>query len=100
MGEGFRQFFLRLPVGVGDRLLASATGVQQGDPIGPLLFSCAIHPLVRRLARGFREAPASGGHGLTLFYLDDGILCGDVGVVAEALKAVQIEGRRLGLELK
>jgi hypothetical protein len=84
----------------GDRLLASATGVQQGDPIGPLLFSCAIHPLVRRLARGFREAPANGGHGLTLFYLDDGILCGDVGVVAEALKAVQIEGRRLGLELK
>ena len=84
----------------GERLLASQTGVQQGDPICPLLFSCAIHPLVRRIAQGFREAPANGGHGLSLFYLDDGILCGDICVVAEALQAVQTEGLRLGLELK
>ena len=34
------------------------------------------------------------------FYLDDGILCGDVNVVAEALALIQSEGRRLGLELK
>jgi hypothetical protein len=64
------------------------------------LFSCAIHPFVRRLAQGFREAPTNGGHGLTLFYLDDGTLSGDVGAVAEALRAIQTEGRRLGLELK
>ena len=84
----------------GDRLLKSASGVQQGDPLCPLLFACAIHPLVQRLARGFRDAPLNGGHGLVLFYLDDGILCGDVHVVAEALQMIQREGQLLGLQLK
>ena len=29
----------------GDSIISSATGVQQGDPLGPALFSLAIHPL-------------------------------------------------------
>ena len=56
--------------------------------------------MVQRLARGFRDAPLNGGHGLVLFYLDDGILCGDVHVVAEALQMTQREGQLLGLQLK
>ena len=55
---------------------------------------------LQRLARGFRDAPLNGGHGLALFYLDDGILCGDVHVVAEALQMIQREGQLLGLQLK
>ena len=52
------------------------------------------------IKRGFRDAPLNGGHGLVLFYLDDGILCGDVYVVAEDLQMIQREGQLLGLELK
>ena len=84
----------------GSHLLESATGVQQGDPLGPLLFACAIHPLVKQLAELSRNAPGNEGHGLTLFYLDDGIICGDVHAVAEALRLVQAECGRLGLSLK
>ena len=43
--------------------LSSAEGVQQGDPLGPLLFCLAIHPLILQLKAEFR-----------VFYLDDGSL--------------------------
>ena len=80
--------------------VASQTGVQQGDPIGPLLFACCIHPLVLRLDRVFREGLHADPHGLCLFYLDDGMLCGEAGAVAECLRLVAAEGGQLGLRLK
>ena len=36
----------------GDHVLHSSTGVQQGDPLGPLLFSVALQPLARALRNG------------------------------------------------
>ena len=72
----------------GNMDLASATGVQQGDPIGPLLFACSIHPLVLKLEHLFREGIQVDPDGVVLFYLDDGVLCGDVQTVAASLEII------------
>ena len=50
-----------------DNTLQSAEGVQQGDPLGPLLFCLTIHELGSQLESE-----------LCLFYLDDGTLGGSV----------------------
>ena len=48
----------------GTHTLVSERGVQQGDPLGPLLFSLALQPLLIQLHEG-------------MSYLDDLILGGD-----------------------
>ena len=50
---------------LGDTSILLAEGVQQGDPLGPLLFCLVIHPLVLRLKSEFK-----------VFYLDDGTIGG------------------------
>jgi len=49
----------------GSFMISSQTGPQQGDPIGPLLFSNTIHPLIASLKSD-----------LNLGYLDDESLGG------------------------
>lgn len=80
----------------GEHILASAAGVQQGDPLGPLLFAATIQPMLERL-----KAFEANGVKLELvaFYLDDGFLAGDLRVVAAALESVRAECVELGLEL-
>ena len=48
-----------------DKSIHSAEGVQQGDPLGPLLFCLTIHPLVSKLKSEF-----------CVWYLDDGTVGG------------------------
>ena len=84
----------------GDHTLESRAGVQQGDPLGPLLFSLAIHQLAMKLRNMGRDIPGGDPLDLTLFYLDDGLLCGSAAAVAAALRVLEAEGAQIGLQLK
>ena len=53
------------PLLCGQEVLWSRKGVQQGDPLGPLLFALAIHDVV---------ATAPGDHMLHRWYLHDGVV--------------------------
>ena len=72
-------------------ILHSSTGVQQGDPLGPLLFAAGVQLLVA----GLRASPVD----FTSFYLDDGVLAGSVDSVATALAQLQQASATIGLSL-
>ena len=75
-----------------DRFL-SETGVQQGDPLGPLFFSLALQPLLERLDRG--RSPT--GLQLSYSFLDDLTLAGEQVAVAEAFNYLKAESLKIGL---
>ena len=72
----------------GDTVLLSQEGVQQGDPLGPLLFCLTIHPMVLQLKSEFK-----------VIYLDDGTLGGSLPEVLEDLRMVKSFALELGLQL-
>ena len=69
-----------------DKLIESAEGVQQGDPLGPLLFSLAIHEMLQGANCEF-----------VLGYLDDVALGDRVQQVIEALKILETKAKSIGL---
>ncbi|XP_063618720.1 uncharacterized protein LOC134791601 [Cydia splendana] len=68
--------------------LASAVGCQQGDPLGPAIFSLAIHPIISNLNSKFNS-----------WYLDDGTLGGDWRSVLDDLRSLTDSFNTIGLEL-
>ena len=78
---------------LGEESIRSCCGVQQGDPLGPLGFALALHPLAERIKS---EVP---GLSLNAWYLDDGTLVGSPGDLAAALYIIERDGPTIGLQL-
>jgi len=64
--------------------LVSAEGVQQGDPLGPLLFALVLHKAVT-----LRLASAIPTLFLNCWFLDDGVIAGTHGDVQRALEILR-----------
>ena len=72
----------------GTYLVPSDEGVQQGDPLGPLLFCLAVHGLLSTMRSE-----------VVLGYLDDVSLGGEAGAVLQDFKCLEAEAAKLGLML-
>lgn len=70
----------------GEHILSSAGGVQQGDPLSPLLFCLTIQPVVEKLHLEFK-----------VFFLDDGTLEDSLQDVLHDLHLVEEEAASLSL---
>ena len=75
---------------IGDTVIQSAEGIQQGDPLGPLLFCLTTMEIMEQLRSE-----------LIIFYiyLDDGTLGGSVEDITQDLQIVEREAGKLGLQL-
>ena len=74
-------------------VIGCVTGVQQGDPLGPLLFSLVLRVLTARI----REVAPDLA--LNVWYLDDGTLIGRTDDVLAALAIISTDGPALGLHV-
>jgi len=72
----------------GDNIILSEEGPQQGDPLGPLLFCLSIHPLLLSLSST-----------LSIGFLDDVTLGGDIANIAKDVESIRIKGDFMGLRL-
>ena len=79
----------------GTHRLSSESGVQQGDPLGPLLFAIALQPILQEL----HSNRSDGGLQLVFSYLDDCCLAGDYRAVAQALQHLKDACAAIGLKL-
>ena len=71
----------------------SAQGVQQGDPLGPLLFALGLVQGCHALKEGLQK------DSLVVWYLDDGVVVGEPNEIVRAWSIIQVEFSKLGLRL-
>ena len=72
----------------GDDIITSQEGAQQGDPLGPLLFCLAVHPLLSSLT-----CP------LVVGYMDDITLGGPMDLLADDMERIHRDGALFGLHI-
>src|SRR6266487_829484 len=77
---------------LGDDHIMAATGVQQGDPLGPLLFALVLHPLIHKIIDNCKLL-------FHAWYFDDETIIGDSEEVAKSLDIIRETGPGLGLLL-
>ena len=75
--------------------ISSESGVQQGDPLGPLLFALVLQKLVSSLDADEECAEIL----LQAWYLDDGALAGTRPAVLRALHMIEELGPAMGLHV-
>ena len=75
--------------------LGSKQGVQQGDPLGPLMFSLALHKYVQSIASDSKCSELL----FNMWYLDDGTLAGPKAAVNRAILLIQQVGPPQGLRI-
>ena len=73
--------------------ISSQSGVQQGDPLGPMLFALVLHKLVSSIEADDDCINLS----FNAWYLDDGILVGERSAAVRALHLIEELGPHLGL---
>ena len=71
--------------------ISSQSGVQQGDPLGPMLFALILQTLVSSIEADDECFDLS----LNLWYLDDGMLAGEKSAVVRALHLTEELGPHL-----
>jgi hypothetical protein len=74
-----------------EHVIWSESGVQQGDPLGPLYFCCGLNPLVNDIQ--------ALGPTYNKWYMDDGGIIGDVEFLKKVWKLLKERGPALGLIL-
>ena len=72
----------------GSHIILSAEGVQQGDPLGPLLYCLCTLPLVKKLKSE-----------LNVWFMDDGTLGGNVNQLLDDFSLIMKESCELGLHV-
>ncbi len=87
----------------GKETLQSECGVQQGDPLGPLIFCILLHHVLLKVAEREEikasEGTLEGNLWARAFYLDDGVVMGKWGDLEKWLKAFEEEGEKVGMVL-
>ena len=72
----------------GSHVISSEEGIQQGDPLGPLIFCLSIHPLLQSLSSDF-----------VVGYMDDITVGGQETIVARDVNLIKTMGIASGLHL-
>ena len=82
------------PLFFNGKVVKSCTGVQQGDPLGPLFFASTLQPILERIKNEVPDLKMNS------WYLDDGFLAGDLQSVHKALRIIEEEAPRIDLHLR
>ncbi len=83
---------------LGHERVSSRRGVQQGDPLGPLFFSLALHRVIEAAKRR-AASELNGNIDFTVFYLDDGVVAGESQAVAGFADILRQELAKIGLTM-